>query len=120
MEMQKILVGNTLQESKNAFYKRLTQFLGSLFFVVANLASASPFAYISNQGADTVSVIDLEIDKVVASIPTGKAPVGIAIDDRQNRLYVSTVESRSVSIVDTKHNQLLGEIKLTIARHLAW
>jgi YVTN family beta-propeller protein len=78
-------------------------------------AAAAPFAYITNQGADTVSVVDLGLDKVVATIATGKAPVGVAIDHGKNRLYVTNVEGRSVSIIDLLTNKPIGEIKLAIS-----
>lgn len=76
---------------------------------------AEPFAYITNQGEHTVSVVDLDTNKVTATIPVGKSPVGVAIDVLKSRLYVTNVEGRSVSIIDMTSNQVLREIKLDIA-----
>ena len=66
-------------------YKRLPTLLGGFFLLASSAILAEPLAYITNQGADNVSVIDLAINKVVATIPTGKAPVGVAIDHFLNR-----------------------------------
>ena len=113
--MLKTLSGNRFMRLSEQQSKRLPVLLGSLFLLASISLFAAPFAYITNQGADNVSVIDLGIDKVVATIPTGKAPVGVTIDHFENRLYVTNVESRSISIIDMRTNKLIGEINLTIS-----
>jgi len=40
--------------------------------------SDKPFAYIANREDDTVSVIDTTTDQVIAVIPVGKGPRGVA------------------------------------------
>ena len=58
----------------------------STFFVLLSChVQAEPFAYITNQGADTVTVVDLATQKVTATIPTGKAPVGVDVYKRQSQ-----------------------------------
>jgi YVTN family beta-propeller protein len=43
-------------------------------------AGAAPFAYVTNNSAaGTVSVIDTATNTVVATIPVGKNPVGVAV-----------------------------------------
>ena len=39
----------------------------------------SSFAYITNQGEHTVSVINTETNQVTSTISVGKAPVGVAV-----------------------------------------
>lgn len=59
---------------------------------------AADYAYITNQGAHTVSIVDLQQLKVVNTIAVGKAPVGVAVDNRNQLVYVSNVEGHSLSI----------------------
>ena len=50
-----------------------------LSMAVSSAVYAASYAYITNQGSNDVSVIDVKTDKVIATIPVGKSPVGIAI-----------------------------------------
>ncbi len=61
---------------------------------------ATDYAYITNQGAHTVSVVDLQQHKVVNTVAVGKAPVGVAVDNRNQLVYVSNVEGHSLSVID--------------------
>jgi YVTN family beta-propeller protein len=53
----------------------LVSLIASLLAVPAAL-SAAPFAYVPNEGAGTLSVIDTATDQVVAEVPAGKKPRG--------------------------------------------
>ena len=64
----------------------------AVFFLAACLPLAcagEPFAYVSNEKSGTVSVIDTQVDRVVAEIPAGGKPRGMAISRDGRRLYVS-------------------------------
>ena len=50
-------------------------------------ALAAPFAYVSNEGSASVSVIDTATDKVTATFNVGGKPRGIALAPDQERLY---------------------------------
>ncbi len=56
--------------------------------------------YVSNQGDDTVSVINGKTYTVVATIPVGKAPNGIAVNPITNKIYVANLNSGTVSVID--------------------
>ncbi|MDZ4212238.1 MAG: YncE family protein, partial [Methylotenera sp.] len=86
--------------------------LGNLFLSAHLQVFAAPFAYVTNQGDHTVSVVDLASHKVSATVPVGKAPVGVAIDPLSNRAYITNVESRSVSVLDMAQNKVIHEIQL--------
>jgi YVTN family beta-propeller protein len=80
----------------------------SLFFL-SPLAFATPAtAYITNQGSDTVSVIDLESSRSVADIPVGKKPVGVAVSPQAKRVFITNVEDGSVSVIDTAQNKVIA------------
>jgi YVTN family beta-propeller protein len=59
------------------------KFLFCLFscFLTASLPAfgAPSFAYITNQGSDTVSVVDIATQQVTAKIPVSRKPVGVAV-----------------------------------------
>ena len=58
-----------------------------LFCTIAD-AHAAPFAYIANNNADTVSVIDTATNSVVATIPVGTEPKGAAVNLAGTKVYV--------------------------------
>lgn len=73
---------------------------------------ADSFAYITNQAADTVSVIDVHTRQVVSTIAVGKAPVGVAVSASLQRVYVSNVEGQSISVIDASSNQRIQDFPI--------
>lgn len=61
---------------------------------------AQPFAYITNQGSHDVSVIDLALQQVVATIPVGRSPAGVVASSRAGRVFVSNPDSKTISVID--------------------
>jgi YVTN family beta-propeller protein len=61
---------------------------------------AEPFAYVPNEGAGTVSVIDTATDKVVAELPGGSKPRGLAVGIDRHWLYVSDQPHNRLQLVD--------------------
>jgi len=57
------------------------------------------FAYVVNQGSNTVSVIDSETNQVAATVPTGAAPTSIAMMPDGRRAYVSNVGSATLTVL---------------------
>ena len=56
----------------------------SAFALVCGVAGmhafAAPFAYITNQTSNDVSVIDIATNTVVANVPVGASPFGVAVN----------------------------------------
>ena len=52
-------------------------------------------------GSNTVSVIDPATNTVVATIPVGDSPYGVAINPTNGLVYVTNVHSNTVSVVST-------------------
>ena len=50
-----------------------------LLFVAAAPAAGAPLAYITEQGADSVEVVDVENWKVIETINVGRKPAGVAV-----------------------------------------
>ena len=68
----------------------------------AGPARAEPFAYITNNGNNTVSVIDTATNTVTATIPVGSEPFGVGVSPDGSRVYVANGRpSNSVSVIDT-------------------
>ena len=68
-------------------------------------------AYITNFGGDGVSVVDLVKGVVVASIPTGKMPHGVAIASDGRAVYVSNEGTGTVSVIDPATNTVTATWK---------
>lgn len=64
-------------------------------------ANAGPFAYITNQSSNTVSVVDTATDTLTATIPVGTRPRRLAINAFATELYVSNLNSNTVSVINT-------------------
>src|SRR5260370_5301340 len=78
------------------------------------------FAYVTNTGAvcdlcpinqpSSVSVIDTSTYSVVATIPVGQYPAGVAITPNGAFAYVTNYNSNSVSVIDTATNTVTGTV----------
>ncbi|MGE6608591.1 YncE family protein [Halomonas sp. NPDC076908] len=58
------------------------------------------FAFVTNAGDDSVSVVDLEARESVGTIATGKYPHGLRLSPDGRELYVANVLDGSVSVID--------------------
>jgi YVTN family beta-propeller protein len=81
-----------------------------LFVAIPRLLRAAPFAYVTNMGDNTVSVIDTDTNRVVATVPVGPVPYGVAVDPRGDRVYISNQGDGSVSVIDTVHNAVTATV----------
>ena len=75
--------------------------MGVAAVFISHPVSARPFAYITNQLGDSVSVIDANTNTVQDSIPVKGKPAGVAVSRDGKRFYVSTPEARGVAVIDT-------------------
>lgn len=68
------------------------------------------FAYVANNGAGTVSVIDTTTNppSVVATVPGLNGPIGVAITPDGNFAYVTNGSGNTVSVIDTATNTIVG------------
>ena len=61
-------------------------------------------AYVANGASDTVSVIDVNTQQILATIPLGHTPTYVVANPDGERAYVSNRDSNSVSIISTATN----------------
>jgi YVTN family beta-propeller protein len=87
-----------------------------IFILLFTLCACAPtpsqhsIAYITNQGDNTVSVIDIQQNKVINTIKVGKAPVGVAVSTKLKRVFISNVESGDISVIDSAINKVIESI----------
>ena len=67
-------------------------------------------AYVGNNSATTVSVIDTTTNQVTATITTGTGPNGVSITPDGTKVYVSNELDGTVSVVSTATNAVLTTI----------
>jgi YVTN family beta-propeller protein len=68
--------------------------------------------YVANQDDDTVSVINgsKDLGTIIGSISSGGQPHGEAFNQRTNVLYVSSVGSNTMTVVDATTNRPIGTV----------
>jgi YVTN family beta-propeller protein len=73
--------------------------------------------YVTNEGSDTVSVIDRSVDRVVDVIEVGKGPKGIAISPERETSRALVVNSSfpTLTVIDISDNQVLRNVNLESA-----
>ena len=73
-------------------------------------AQAAPFAYITNFSGNTVSVLDTASNTVLATVPVGSGPYGVAVTPDGAFVYVANVNSGNVSVIATASNTVLATV----------
>ncbi len=102
-------------KQKNRLHKTILAsialILSLIFFLSAasadttqNNPSAGPYAYITNSGNGTVSVIDTATNDITATVKVGNHPWGVAVSSDRKKVYVTNVYSNGVSVIDTATN----------------
>ena len=69
--------------------------------------------YVANQGteaepADTVSLIEVATDEVVATIRTGNGAHGVAVSDEGLLAFVTNIVDATVSVIDTAQRRVVA------------
>ncbi len=86
------------------------QFLFGIILLCHSPVPAGTYAYITNQGADSLSIIDIEQQALIATIPVGHRPAGIAVSHIDSRVYVSNPESKDISVINTKNRSVIKNV----------
>jgi YVTN family beta-propeller protein len=81
--------------------------------LLCSAQSLAQNAYITNIGDNTVSVINTATNKVTATIPVGRGPVGVAVTRNGSKVYVTNANEPdigTVSVIDTATNTVTATI----------
>lgn len=93
----------------------LAAFSLTIFFGSAD--AAGPKAYVGNFKDNTVSVIDTAAGSVVATIPVGAGPHGMAVSADGRSVYVSNDGSSTVNVIDTAADRVTRTIEVGKTPH---
>jgi YVTN family beta-propeller protein len=101
-------------------FRRLSALMGVSFLVLAactqtmqSAARTQPAkAYVGNFKDNTVSVIDTDAGKVVATVPVVAGPHGMAITQDGRTVYVSGDGSSSLDVIDTATDKVVKTINV--------
>ncbi len=69
--------------------------------------------YISNSGSNYVTVIDRSLERVIGAVTVGDGPRAMALNKRNDMLYVLNSRSHSISVIDALYLELRDTIDLT-------
>jgi len=83
------------------------------FLMFVSIAGANPYAYITNFGDNTVSVIDTATNKITATVPVGKWPWGVAVNPA-GKVYVANSDGGTVSVIDTATDTVTATVPVRI------
>src|SRR5439155_760787 len=64
--------------------------------------------YVSNDGSSSVSVISGTTNSVIATVPVGTSPLGVAYGN--GNIYVSNYDSSSVSVISSTTNSVIATV----------
>jgi YVTN family beta-propeller protein len=79
-----------------------------------NPAKATTFGYVANGFNNTISVIATNNNTVVATIPVGDGPSGVAITSDGIHAYVTNQLDNTVSVIETANNAVVATIPVGI------
>ena len=68
--------------------------------------------YASATGTNELAVIDDQTLKVVARVPAGDYPDGVAYASKQGKIYVSDLHGKTDTVIDARTNQVVTTIAL--------
>ena len=68
----------------------------------------------TNPRTDTLSVVDGASNAVVATVPLGTWPVGVAVNPRTNRIYVANDNTNNVSVIDGASNTVVAAVAIGV------
>jgi YVTN family beta-propeller protein len=68
--------------------------------------------YVSNYGADNLTIFNKLSRQVTGVLATGRGPLGLAIDQAGERLYIAASGDDEVEIVDIRAGRIVNRVKL--------
>ena len=100
---------NTVNPNLNTVTSTIAGAAGS-FPVGVAITPDGTRTYVTNEFADSVSVIDTTTNTVTATAAAGVTPAGVAITPDGTRAYVVNRQSNSVSVIATATNSITGSV----------
>ncbi|MCI1003906.1 MULTISPECIES: cytochrome D1 domain-containing protein [unclassified Herbaspirillum] len=79
--------------------------------------NASTTAFVTQQGSDQISAIDLATQQVKWTMPVGKLPAGIIMTPDNKYLMVGIMGSDYVEVIDWRTQKMVKKIKTGVGAH---
>lgn len=95
-----------------ASFKAVNNGTAPVTATITALPQPVDFAYITNNGSNTVSVINTLSNTVVATIPVDDHPYGITVSPNGRYVYVFSRAVNTVSVIDAATNTVVNSISL--------
>ena len=73
--------------------------------------------YVSNFGSNTVAVYDIDMGKLIATLPVGSHPDGLALSQSENYLLVLDSQSGDVTVIQKRNAHEVGTRRVFPADH---
>jgi YVTN family beta-propeller protein len=89
-------------------------FTALALLMLMSIANAAPFAYITNYDDNTTSVIDTSNNTVIATVPVGIGPCGVAVNPDGTKAYVTNSEDNTTSVIDAATNTIVATVPVGI------
>jgi YVTN family beta-propeller protein len=110
--MKKIKNSSRIILASTALLSFLILFSSPMAVGVAQSASSeATYAYITNGGSNTVSVIDTATNTVIATVSVGDRPQGVAVSPDGTTVYVTNYGG-TVSVIDTATNTVASTVNV--------
>jgi YVTN family beta-propeller protein len=68
--------------------------------------------YVTNSGSNNIMVFDKKLNKVLSIIVTGRSPAGMALDQRQGRVYVALSGDDAIELIDVLSGEPINRLRL--------
>src|SRR5208282_815814 len=95
--------------------KKATAFLFililTLYLAALVSAAADRLAYITNEGDNNLMVVDLNAEKVMKTVPTGKTPHALAFT-KEGKCYVNNRGTRDLTVIDASRFEVIRTLPL--------
>lgn len=86
--------------------------LFTVLLLVSSVATASDrLAFVTSEGDNNLSIVDLNTEKIVKTLPTGKTPHALAFT-AQGKGYVNNRGSKDLTVIDGNKFEVTGTIAL--------
>ncbi len=79
---------------------------------MVSLTPDERFAYIANIRSDNLTLFDMEKEEIIAHIPVGRGPEGVAVHPHSNQVYVANQHDNNVYVLDPQDHRVLHTLKL--------
>ncbi len=109
MKMNKKLCSVALASTAIVLFLILTLSTASAA-TAQSTSNTAKYAYITNSGDTTVSVIDTATNKVTATVNVGSNPYGVAVNPKGTKVYVASDVNDAVSVIDTATNKVTATV----------